>query len=241
MDLYRAQLKDRRQKASESVPELGQNIRRLTHLAYAKAPSDVRETLAMENFIEALHNSDMRIRIKQSRPKNLNEAVCLAVELDAFNSTEKRRADTVSVRAAESRVSNELSPVLKFIEETNKALTDIRADIQSLKSNKTLGNVRNGSDSKSQGKTNLRCYYCNKEGHIKKKCYAFLNAQKKRRTGQGNGGPKGQVKQQESVQEKKAGSSNVISNSSSMGSTNLTGQSGMFLTAKINDRSQLVG
>ena len=66
MDLYRAQLKDRKQKASESVPELGQDVRRLTNLAYAKAPSDVRETLAMEYFIDALHSSDMRLRIKQS-------------------------------------------------------------------------------------------------------------------------------------------------------------------------------
>ena len=101
-ELYRAQLRDRRQKASESIPELGQDVRRLTNLAYATASADVRETLAKEQFIDALHSSEMRLRIKQSRPKNLNEAVCLAVELDAFNSAEKRRQEpTGFVRAAE--------------------------------------------------------------------------------------------------------------------------------------------
>ena len=49
---------------------------------YAIAPSDVRKTLAKE---EALHSSEMRLRIKKSRPKNINEAVWLAVQLDAFN------------------------------------------------------------------------------------------------------------------------------------------------------------
>ena len=53
-ELYRAQLRDRRQKASESIPELGQDVRRLTNLAYATAPADVRETLAKEQFIDAL-------------------------------------------------------------------------------------------------------------------------------------------------------------------------------------------
>ena len=32
----------------------------------------------------------MRIRIKQSRPANLNQAICLAVELDALYKAEKK-------------------------------------------------------------------------------------------------------------------------------------------------------
>lgn len=43
-DLYRVQLKEHRQKASESISELGQAIRRLTNLAFASAPGEVRET-----------------------------------------------------------------------------------------------------------------------------------------------------------------------------------------------------
>ena len=45
-ELYRVQLKSRQQKATESMAELGQDIRRLVNLAYASAPNDVRETLA---------------------------------------------------------------------------------------------------------------------------------------------------------------------------------------------------
>ncbi|VDI78911.1 Hypothetical predicted protein, partial [Mytilus galloprovincialis] len=39
-ELYRVQLKERRQKASESLPELGQAIRRLVNKAYPNAPSE---------------------------------------------------------------------------------------------------------------------------------------------------------------------------------------------------------
>ena len=64
-ELYRVQLRKRRQKASETLSELGQDIRRLTNLAYPTAPSDLRETLAKEQFIDALINSDMRLRLSR--------------------------------------------------------------------------------------------------------------------------------------------------------------------------------
>ena len=88
-ELYRVQLKERRQRASETLPELGQAIRRLVNKAYPRAPGEVRETLAMEHFIDSLVNSELRIKIKQSRPTNLNTAICLAVELETFYKAEK--------------------------------------------------------------------------------------------------------------------------------------------------------
>jgi hypothetical protein len=82
-ELYRVQFRERKKKASESLPELGQVLRRLSNLAYPTAPRDVRETLAKEQFIDALHDSDMRLKVKQSRPRNLDDAIKLSVELEA--------------------------------------------------------------------------------------------------------------------------------------------------------------
>ena len=84
MELYIIQLRERQQKASETLPELGENIRRLTNLAYPTIPCDVRETLAKDKFIDALASSEMRLRIKQARPLNLTDAVRHAVELEAY-------------------------------------------------------------------------------------------------------------------------------------------------------------
>ncbi|CAC5402443.1 unnamed protein product [Mytilus coruscus] len=53
-ELYRVQFRERRKKATESLPELGQVFRRLSNLAYPTAPRDVRETLALEQFIDSL-------------------------------------------------------------------------------------------------------------------------------------------------------------------------------------------
>ena len=72
---------------------MGQDIRRLTNLAYPTTPCDVRETLDKEQFIDALHISDMRLRVKQARPSDLNDAVRHAVELEACNRAERRKTE----------------------------------------------------------------------------------------------------------------------------------------------------
>jgi hypothetical protein len=92
-ELYRTQLRERCQKAAESLPELGQDVRRLTNLAYPTAPNDVREILAKEQFVDGLASADMRLCVKQARPLNFNDAVRYAVELEAFNKAERKRDD----------------------------------------------------------------------------------------------------------------------------------------------------
>ncbi|KAH3736115.1 hypothetical protein DPMN_042677 [Dreissena polymorpha] len=77
------------------MAKLGQDIRRLTNLAYPSAPTEVRETLAKEQFVDALANSDMRLKVKQARPLDLNDAVRHAVELEAFYSSEKHYQEQV--------------------------------------------------------------------------------------------------------------------------------------------------
>ncbi|VDI63801.1 Hypothetical predicted protein [Mytilus galloprovincialis] len=94
-ELYRVQFKECRQKASDTLPGLGQSVRRLSNLAYPTAPLELRDTLAKEQFIDALVDSEMRLRIKQSRPKGLNDAIRLAVELEAYNTAESKTLNSI--------------------------------------------------------------------------------------------------------------------------------------------------
>uniref|UniRef100_K1QN89 Uncharacterized protein n=1 Tax=Magallana gigas TaxID=29159 RepID=K1QN89_MAGGI len=87
-EIYRIQMLERRQIAGETCPsELGQAIQRLAYMAYPTATFEFRESLARDHFVDALENSEMRIRngIKQSQPRSLNDAVILAVELEAHS------------------------------------------------------------------------------------------------------------------------------------------------------------
>ena len=66
----------------ESIPELAQMIRKLTRQAYANASSNLLDVLALDHFIDALTDADMRFRLREARPKNIAEAEIIAVRIE---------------------------------------------------------------------------------------------------------------------------------------------------------------
>ncbi|VDI10936.1 Hypothetical predicted protein [Mytilus galloprovincialis] len=187
-ELYREQLKERKQKASETLPGLGQTIRQLVNKAYPTAPGEVKETLAKENFLDALINTEMRIKIKQSRPPDLNSAICLAVELETFYKAEKqfevgkahlRVVDNNEQVVRESESHDRLSDKIEgMLEAFNDQLANMRKELDEFK------NKANMSGPVERSK--LLCYNCGKPGHMARNCNAHRN---RRQNNQGSPGP----------------------------------------------------
>ncbi|KAL3832444.1 hypothetical protein ACJMK2_024086 [Sinanodonta woodiana] len=59
-------LKRRKRREHETLPELGQAIRRLASQAYTKAPEELLETLSKKQFINSLTDSGLRLRIQHA-------------------------------------------------------------------------------------------------------------------------------------------------------------------------------
>ena len=59
-------------------------MERLTRLAYPDAVEEMIIVLAKDQFIDALQDEDMRLRIRQSRPVNLWQALETAQELESY-------------------------------------------------------------------------------------------------------------------------------------------------------------
>ncbi|CAG2225914.1 unnamed protein product [Mytilus edulis] len=130
-ELYRTQLRKRRQKAFESLPDLGQAITRLTNLAYPTAPNEVRETLAKEQFIDGLMSVDMRLRIKQARPADFNDAIRHAVELEAFNKAEIKQDNGKGYSRAITRDgtnSDASDKIVELLKNMQTALSDLQQE-----------------------------------------------------------------------------------------------------------------
>ena len=90
-ELYKAQLKHRIRKRDEGLPELAQDIKRLTRMAYPSALVDLRDTLSKDSFIEALNDAEMELFICQKESQTIDDAVRLALKYEAFTQGRRKR------------------------------------------------------------------------------------------------------------------------------------------------------
>ena len=87
-ELNKTLQKSRRRKKGETLPELAQGIRRLVRNAYPDANYQMMDSLAKDQFMDALDNPDLRWKIFQTRTQSLDEALEIAIECEAFQTAE---------------------------------------------------------------------------------------------------------------------------------------------------------
>jgi hypothetical protein len=83
-ELNRTRLRIRRRRRDEGLPELAEDVERLTRLAYPDADRTMLELLAKDQFIDALWNDDIRLRVRQARPPTLRAALEHALEFESY-------------------------------------------------------------------------------------------------------------------------------------------------------------
>ena len=153
-----------RQK-SESISELASAIMKLTRQAYPKANMQLLETLAIDYFIDALDDPDIRMRLRQSQPDTLTLAETLTIRLDTCKTADKvkHRAVFLSKESEEnvklddgSRVEDRLIPVLEnFMSKITNEVSHIKSKLDQTQENKNWGNQqRFGEKVKQNSKGN---------------------------------------------------------------------------------------
>ena len=126
-ELYRVELRNRKHKRNETLPELGQAIKRLVRLAYPQAGYELVNSLGRDYFLDALGDSDLRLQVYQARPSNIDEAVCVAVEFEAFKKAELQRASfRKSARVVSSNINsrNESDSLDNKLDKLTKTVSD---------------------------------------------------------------------------------------------------------------------
>ncbi len=90
-ELHQACLRSRARRWEEGIPELAEDVERLTRLAYPDAPTSMIDSIAKDQFIDAFSDEDMRLRIRQSRPTTIREALAVALELESYQLASRQR------------------------------------------------------------------------------------------------------------------------------------------------------
>ena len=168
------------------MAEFGQRILRLTTLSYPKADPSLIKSLAMGFFIDAISDAEMRLKIQQTRPKDLNEAVKVAVELEAFDRAERQRRGQKYARQTDVQTegNSELKQLVELMNgdrKNNKSILSELIDFLKQSQKEVNNDTRNRipeSKTDMNSKPKKRCYICGDEKHLantcpkKPKCYA---------------------------------------------------------------------
>ena len=166
-ELFRAELRNCQRLTSQSLPELAQEIRRLVHLAYPTASQDVMDVLGRDYFIDALDDSDLRWRVYQVKAKSLDDAVCAAVEMEAYKKAERQRVQPrKSLRQIEHHQFENSVPSEKI------SLEKLQQQMEHLK--EMIGKLSQKSNLPSEGvkkeRKEIECWNCGNKGHYKSEC-----------------------------------------------------------------------
>jgi hypothetical protein len=112
----------------------------------------------------------MRLRVKQARPTDLNDAIRHAVELDAFNMAERRQAEDQGYLRQASINDDTIAKLLK-------AIHDLQKDVKAIK-------LETGKPTSSeQNRPEIVCTYCKKKGHIRRHCFAYKRKLEAKKSG----------------------------------------------------------
>ena len=79
------ELKSRRRQKGEQLQAVFQDIKRLMALAYPGHTGSMVETYAIDAFVDALADRDLRKQVLQCAPATLAEAVTWAIRIEAID------------------------------------------------------------------------------------------------------------------------------------------------------------
>lgn len=135
-EVFRAELQTRVRMKNETLPELAQAIKQLTRRAYPGTSPVVKDTLALDYFIDAIPETEIRLRLREVGPKSISEAENIAVRLEALRIADRQKGR--SVRSAEVDVTS--INLANNIDEIKNSVKSLRSEVNAMKNDKKYEN-----------------------------------------------------------------------------------------------------
>ena len=148
-EVHRVQLKTRQQKSGETFQELATDIERLVHLAYPTRTSDVNEETAVDAFIDAIHDRDLKKAARLSGRRKLGDVLTYVLSYVAADDAAKP-----THRARELTLDTEIEQLVR------------RAVQEGFNSQKS----ENKPNVSRESRRSLRCWNCGRVGHVQRYC-----------------------------------------------------------------------
>ena len=176
-ELSRVKFKRRVRQRDESLAALAEELERLGSLTYPEASQKLQDVLSRDQFIDVLSDEDKRLRIKQERPKSLEKALELALELESFQiaskqrlfktsrgtkfDTEKKRSEETERKGNRTTLPKDLASMYEMMDRLEKSMRECLSEVVT-----AIGERRKPAP----GLEKAVCWRCGKSGHFRRNC-----------------------------------------------------------------------
>ena len=190
--VHQAALDNIYRRPGQTIPALGQEIRRKVRLAYPSVDMEAQEALTISYFRRAITDPTQRMFICSSEPKTLDKAMEAALRAEAYESVEEGRGRPQKIRSID-RSGSPHNIKEDQLENIINRLERLEANGQSVKPKKgpkQPKHVRDGQQPtdnhinsveerlkkleeeslKGREKRDVVCYSCNQPGHTSRTC-----------------------------------------------------------------------
>lgn len=150
--LFRTQLRAKKQNPTETLQEFEADIKRLTHMAYPTAPVELLEEMATRSFIDGIRNDTVRNALLLTTYSTTRDALGKALEIEAAQKAATWGSD--KVRAV--RVEEGDDPIKQLTEKVTQVLDTLA--------------MRNNNRGRPV------CYACGRPGHLRRQCHYSAGA-----------------------------------------------------------------
>ena len=164
-----------KQEQHETILDLGNKIRTLSRKVYPEKYAQLRDYFARDQFVRALTNVDMTLKLRHNMPDTLDDAIRMAidwqtVEIDVRKDKkvifEEKKESTTEGEACvtathESSLMSMMTEVLTLIKEDRK---EARRNPGQYRYNVGRGRGR------MRNENIMRCFVCGRDRHLKRYC-----------------------------------------------------------------------
>ena len=177
-EFYRAQLRNHVKGRDETLPELAQAIQRLVRQAHPEASPSVREVIERDHFVDAILDTEIQWKVLQTRPRTVQEALAVAIEVEALQASEKQcqrqghfTTNIIATQVAETHQETFDSSISKILAEMKKDHEEQRHLLEGLM--KKMTSPERWQNMGVWGPNRVgggKCWNCSQPGHFSLNC-----------------------------------------------------------------------
>ena len=169
-DMYAQQLQAVRKEASHTWEDLAFQVRDLARKAYKSANDSVKERLAVEAFIGAVEDDELRQKLRDSNIKKLEEVLQRVRKLEADQVIERQRAkEKKTVRTIQKDEDDRMTRLEEEVRTLQASRSGGGRGVPTSTQNGESRGPQVGNRGRGRGKPRL-CFFCDSPDHMQRNC-----------------------------------------------------------------------